>query len=119
MAELGPVNPILVKAGYRRPSLQEYVKAGYKAESYVPYFEKFEEGLIPDVEAGDVTFNTEHLEADTEPPKGLSFANIEQEPIDRSKAPALKPQKSPPEKVVEPPKPKRPSFAYPGYHEPD
>jgi len=113
MAELGPVNQELVKAGYRRPSLSEYVEAGYKAETYVPYFEQFEREAL----AEGFEFDTSHLSADTEPPT-VEFG---QEPIKhkRGTRKVSKQGTTTTTTVPKTPKPRKPSFTYPGFYEPD
>lgn len=94
---LKDVDPALTKAGYRRPTVEEFVAADYKAENYDSYFEKYEADLLTDVTDGGVTFSRE---LDTLPPE----EDPTSEPTPES-APAPKPKRY------------RPSMVYPGYME--
>lgn len=105
MAELKPVHEDLIKAGYRRPSEKEFREAGY-TEDYATYFNDYEAGILRGVSEGKIRFSRE---LDTLPPDAEEFDAPDTELPPPPKTPT----------VVEVPKPKRPSFAYPGYHEPD
>lgn len=91
----------LTDAGYRRPSVKEFVEADYKAEDYESYFEKYEASLLNDVKAGKVRFSRE-----------LDTLDEEESEVE---APPPAPAPTPPA----PPKVKktRPSMVYPGYTE--
>lgn len=92
--ELGDVPEELSNAGYRRPSEEEFKADGYKAD-YTAYFIDYERSLLEDFQSGNITFSSGKV----------SVIHEEPEP----------PKLSEPEPV----KPRRPSFTYPGYYEPE
>lgn len=103
---LSPVHPDLIKAGYRRPSVEEFTAADperYKAEGYDEYFANYEEDLLKDVREGKVTFNLNTSEE----------VEVEEAEV----APTVLPP--PPPTPAPTPKPRRPSWQYPGFYEPD
>lgn len=101
--ELAPIHEKLVKAGYKRPSVKVFTEAGpqYTEESYSEYFEKYEADLLKDMEEGGDVFFDESM-----PSGEVEVTEAEVAPTELPPPPAT-------------PKTRRPSFAYPGYYEPE